>query len=82
MQHRHFLVHGEEGDYKLREIDSVIAKGISLFGIITGKSYTIESEQWVFYFMNFHISEERADAIAQELMHDLQSSNPRNRHSA
>ena len=82
MQHRHFLVQGEAGDYKLREIDPVIAKGISLFGIITGNCYSIESEHWTFYFMNFHISDERADTIAQELMQDWQSSHPRNQRSS
>ena len=81
MQYRHFLVEEKEGDYKLREIDAVIANGISLFGIITGQCHTVESQAWKFYFMNSHLSEQHADTLAQELSEQYLKENRGRDHS-
>lgn len=69
MQHRHFLVKEDDnGTYHLRELDPKIADAISLFGINTGQCYhAVESNHWTFYFMNAHISEQRANQIASDL---------------
>lgn len=71
MQKRHFIVQEVNGDYHLKEIDSAIAKAISIFGTITGQYQAVEASDWFFYFMNCPISASRANEIAEKLSHDF-----------
>lgn len=71
MQRRHFLVQEHNSNYKLKEIEPAIARGIELFGTITGQYRAIESIHWTFYFMNCRVSNNRADEIAAELTQDF-----------
>lgn len=83
MSKRHYLVHKDNGDYQLKEIDPCLAKSMSQYGTRTGECLTshtgrliedyfaVESIHWYFYFLRSDISPHDANEIAKQLTVDL-----------
>lgn len=69
MQKRHFLVRDVDGDYQLRELDSQIAEGVNQF--TSKQTIKVESIHWIFYFMNCHITADKAYEIAEQLTQEF-----------